>query len=111
MIAENDHERAKRQSLSVFGSTTCSNYRQLFIKGRKIRACIIYGLTVGEDSRTPEEVARDYEIPLEAVQEAIHYTLHHDDVVRADSEREKQSLRELWQRQPPIVPHDFQGEL
>jgi len=88
-----------------------SNYRQLFIKGRKLRACIIYGLTVGEEARTPEEVARDYKIPLESVQEAIHYTLHHGDVVRADSEMEKQALRELWKRQPPTLPPDFQGEL
>jgi uncharacterized protein (DUF433 family) len=89
----------------------CSNYRQLFIKGRKIRARVILGLTVGEDARTPEEVARDFNIPVEAVREAIHYCEHHEDVIRADNEMETQKLRELWKRQPPLVPPDFQGEL
>src|SRR3989442_1479657 len=37
----------------------CSNYRQLFIKGRRIRAEVLYRQTVGEDPRTPEQVADD----------------------------------------------------
>lgn len=88
-----------------------SNFRQLFIKGRNFRARSIYGQTVGEDARSPEEVARDYDIPLEAVKEAIHYCEHHPEDWRADYEREKQKLREHWQRYPPVVPPDFQGEL
>src|SRR5437667_332656 len=45
----------------------CSNYRQLFVKERKIRAEVLYWQTLGEDPETPEEVAFDYDLPLEAV--------------------------------------------
>jgi uncharacterized protein (DUF433 family) len=53
-----------------------SSYRQLFIKGTKLRADIIYSAAYqrgGEDDRTPEQVAEDYGIPVEAVYEAIRY--------------------------------------
>src|SRR5712692_5082365 len=51
-----------------------SSYRQLRIKGRRIFARTLYSLTVGEEGRmTPEEVAADYGLPLEAVSEAIAY--------------------------------------
>jgi uncharacterized protein (DUF433 family) len=69
-------------------SRPCSNYRQLFIKGRKIRAEVIYRQTVGEEPRTPEQVAEDYDLPLEAVLDAISYCQHNEPVLRADRDRE-----------------------
>jgi len=51
-----------------------SSYRQLRINGRRILARTLYSLTIGDEGRmSPEEVARDYDLPLEAVQEAIAY--------------------------------------
>jgi uncharacterized protein (DUF433 family) len=51
-----------------------SSYRQFRVKGRRIFARTLYSLTVGGEGRmTAEEVAADYELPLEAVQEAIAY--------------------------------------
>ena len=51
-----------------------SAYKQLFIKGTRIRAEVIYGMTVdGSEPMTPEEVAADFGLPMEAVQEAIAY--------------------------------------
>ena len=50
-----------------------SSLKQLSIKGRRIRARTLYGQTVGDDARTPEQVAEDYAVPLEAVLEAIAY--------------------------------------
>jgi uncharacterized protein (DUF433 family) len=51
-----------------------SLYRQLFIKGRRIAARTLYGMYAREDSpRTPEEIAADYDLPVEAVREAIAY--------------------------------------
>ncbi len=78
-----------------------SNYRQLFIKGRRIRAEVIYRQTVGEDPRTPEQVADDYEIPLEAVQEAIDYCTHNEDLLRQERERGFARLRALGLDKPP----------
>ena len=66
----------------------CSNYRQLFIKGRKIRAEVLYRDTIGLEPRTPEEVAEDYDLPIEVVREAIHYCEHNEPVLRADHDRE-----------------------
>ena len=50
-----------------------SRYKQLFLKERKIRAEIFYRATVGPEPRTPQEVADDFGVPVEAVQEAIDY--------------------------------------
>jgi uncharacterized protein (DUF433 family) len=53
-----------------------SHFRQLFIKGKKLRAwdiyCAAYQRGEGDD-RTPEQVAGDFGIPVEAVYEAISY--------------------------------------
>src|SRR5947209_3966964 len=51
-----------------------SAYRQLFVKGTRIRADVIYGLHVcAEDPMTPEQIAEEYRLPLEPVQEALAY--------------------------------------
>jgi uncharacterized protein (DUF433 family) len=51
-----------------------SLYRQLFIKGRNIAARTIYGqFASAEEPRTPEQLAADYDLPIEAVREAIAY--------------------------------------
>jgi len=53
-----------------------SNYKQLFIKGKKFLAWDIYCAAYPrgeEDDRTPQQVAEDYGIPVEAVYEAIRY--------------------------------------
>jgi uncharacterized protein (DUF433 family) len=52
-----------------------SQYRQLFIKGRNIAAWTLYSMYMGgeEPAMTPEAIAVDYNLPLEAVQEAIRY--------------------------------------
>ncbi len=53
-----------------------SNYRQLWVKGRHIRAEVLYRLTVGAEPRTPRDVAADYDLPVEAVVEAVDYSVH-----------------------------------
>jgi uncharacterized protein (DUF433 family) len=51
-----------------------SLYRQLFIKGRNIAARTLYGqYASAEEPRTPEQLAEDYDLPIEAVREAIAY--------------------------------------
>jgi uncharacterized protein (DUF433 family) len=81
-----------------------ANYRQWYVKGRKIRAEVLYRATVGEDPRTPEEVARDYELPLEMVLEAIHYATHHEDLLREERERDWAWIREQGLDKPPYAP-------
>lgn len=84
-----------------------SNYRQLFLKledRRKIRAEIIYRLTVGPEPRTPEEVAQDYNIPVESVHEAIHYCIHNEPFLREERDRELASIRADGLDKPPFAP-------
>jgi uncharacterized protein (DUF433 family) len=51
-----------------------SLYKQLFVTGRRIAARTLYGRHMNEEERmTPEEIAADYNLPLEAVLEAIAY--------------------------------------
>ena len=51
-----------------------SVYRQLFVKDRNIAARTLYGHFASEEEpRSPEQIAADYELPIEAVREAIAY--------------------------------------
>ena len=50
-----------------------SAYKQLFVKGTRIPARALYGWYACEEPMTPEQIATDYDIPLEAVREAIAY--------------------------------------
>jgi uncharacterized protein (DUF433 family) len=50
-----------------------SSYKQLSVKGHGVHARTLYGQLFGEDAMTPEQLAEDYGIPLEAVLEAIEY--------------------------------------
>jgi uncharacterized protein (DUF433 family) len=81
-----------------------SNYKQLFIKDRRIRAEVLYRQTVGVEPRTPEQVAQDYDLPVEAVQEAIHYCLHHPQVLQEDRDREWADMQEYERLHPPVLP-------
>jgi uncharacterized protein (DUF433 family) len=70
-----------------------SNYRQLWLKGRRIRAEVIYEEIHGPDPRTPEELARDYEIPQEAVVEALDYATRNRPLIEQEREREAVRIR------------------
>jgi uncharacterized protein (DUF433 family) len=71
-----------------------SNYKQLFVKGTRIRAEILYGWTVdGESPMTPQEVAESYDLPLEAVQEAIAYCQSNPPEIDQDHAEEERRLK------------------
>ncbi len=64
-----------------------SRYRRLFF-GR-IRAEVLYRETVGTEPLTPEEVATEYNVPVEAVREAIDYCEKNKDLLDAERAREE----------------------
>jgi uncharacterized protein (DUF433 family) len=67
-----------------------SSYKQLFIKGRNIAARTLYGRLMNEEEpATIEEIAADYELPLEAVKEAIAWCQSDPPELREDSAREE----------------------
>lgn len=77
-----------------------SRYRALFVKGRRLRAEVLYRQTVGEEPRTPAEVARDYDLPLEVVEEAIHYGVENADFLNAERARED-AVWEKYEKEHP----------
>jgi DNA-binding GntR family transcriptional regulator len=83
-----------------------SHYQQLFF-GR-IRAEILYRETVGREPLTPEEVAREYQVPVEAVREAIQYCTENKELLDAERAREQAQIvadgRDKWPYAPKTAP-------
>src|SRR5262249_46821825 len=68
-----------------------SRYQQLFF-GR-IRAEVLYRETVGTEPLSPEQVAREYNVPVEAVLEAIDHCLINKDLLDAERAREDAHIK------------------
>ncbi len=93
-----------------------SFYRQLFIKGTRIRARILYGQYMNEESpMTPEEIAADRGLPLEAVKEAIAYCQTNPPEIEQDFRREEAIMEATGMNDPdykyhpsprPLTPED-----
>lgn len=78
-----------------------SNYRQLFLKGRRIRAAVVHEAVHGPDPYTPEEFARDYGVPPEAVREALDYVAENLALIEAERDREAADVRARGLDRPP----------
>jgi uncharacterized protein (DUF433 family) len=78
-----------------------SNYRSLFLKGRRIRAAVVYESVYGPDPYTPEEFASNYGVPLAAVLEALDYVENNMPLIKAEREREAANLRARGLIGPP----------
>jgi len=67
--------------------------RQLYIKGRKLRA-----FTVCQDMRTnkltPQEAADNWELPLEAVEEIVRYCESNQELLSMEADEERRRLLE-----------------
>ena len=85
------------------------NYRQLFVNGR-IRAEVLYRETVGLEPLAPEEVARQYGLPVEAVVEAIDYCLHNQELLDADRAREAARMKTAGRDQWPYASRNSKPE-
>src|SRR5438445_4651206 len=94
---------AARMEYKYLRSKPGSNYRQLFVNGR-IRAEILYRETVGQEPLTPEEVAREYGLPVEAVNEAIDYCLKNRELLDAERQREEDRIRADGRDKWPYAP-------
>jgi uncharacterized protein (DUF433 family) len=70
-----------------------SNYREMFLKGRRIRASVVDGWIHGPDPMTPEEFAQDFRVPLEAVHEALDYAARNRDLIEQERDREAANIR------------------
>lgn len=87
-----------------------SSYRQYFLKGSKVRAETLYSETVGPEARTPEQVAEDFEVPVEAVYESIRYCQENEALIHQEIDEETARIRELGWDKPPYAPPDYKPE-
>ncbi len=78
-----------------------SSYRQLFIKGRRIRAAVVHEAVYGPDPYTPEEFAREYGVSLEAVRESLEYVANNLQLIEAERDREAADIRARGLDRPP----------
>jgi uncharacterized protein (DUF433 family) len=69
-----------------------SNYRQFFLKGRRIRAAVVDEAIHGPDPFTPEEFAREYQVPPEAVLEALEYVARNRPLIEQERDHEAARL-------------------
>ena len=83
-----------------------SVYKQLFIRDRWVSARTLYGMYVNEEMpMTPEEIAADYNLPLEAVQEAIAYCESNPPELAEDYAREKAMMEASGENDPDYKLH------
>ncbi|MEO0770724.1 MAG: hypothetical protein AAFY72_15080, partial [Cyanobacteria bacterium J06649_4] len=64
---------------------------QLYLKGKKLRASNVY-FSMLTEKMTPEETADDWDLPIEAVLEAIEYCETHTELIDAEAEWERKAL-------------------
>ena len=78
--------------------------RQLLLKGRRITVGNLIAQMQANDLGD-EDAAREYDLPLEAVREAIHYYRTHHDLVDAElaEERRRAEAAVAYPRQPSDV--------
>jgi uncharacterized protein (DUF433 family) len=81
-----------------------SVYREWFVKGRKIRASFLWSDTLEPDAMTPQEVADNYDVPVEAVREAIDFCEKNQDLLEQDWKDEWDFIRAHGLDKPPHVP-------
>jgi uncharacterized protein (DUF433 family) len=79
-----------------------SMYKQLFVKGTRIRARVLYGdyASLEEPKMTPEDIAAEYGLPLEAVLEAIAYCESNPPEIAADFAAEEAMMEATGMNDP-----------
>ena len=78
--------------------------KQLYIKGRKLRARTIWSdMLVNGD--TPQLAADNWDLPLAAIQEVISYCETHRELLQQEAEQERCYLEERGVALEPSVTH------
>ncbi len=83
-----------------------SCYKQLSVKGRRIKARTLYGAFMSEEEpMTPEEIAADRDLPLAAVLEAIAYCQSNPPEIEEDFRREERLMEATGMNDPNYKLH------
>jgi predicted DNA-binding antitoxin AbrB/MazE fold protein len=83
---------------------TPSRRRQLYLKGRNLTVGqLVYSMRA--DHLLPEQAAEQYDLPLEAIQEALGYYQAHREVIDAEAAAEKRYLQDKgYMLEPEDLP-------
>ncbi len=68
-------------------------HQQLYIKGRKLLASTLWQ-DMAANQMTPEQAADNWDLPLAAIHEAIHYCETHQDLIQLEADEERYRLQE-----------------
>jgi hypothetical protein len=77
-----------------------------WVQGRNVPAEVLYRATLGPEPRTLDEIAQDYEVPREAVEEAIDYCVHHADLLQAERDAVVADIHRRGLDRQPATPRD-----
>lgn len=78
--------------------------KQLYLKGKRLRASIIWtDMVVNE--MTLEEAADNWDLSLEAIKESIEYCETHQDLLKQEAEIERRHLEERGIPLEPKITH------
>ena len=92
---------ARKSSWKYLGRKPGSAYKQLYVKGRNIAARTLYGRYMNEeDPETAEQIAANYDLPLDVVLEAIAYCETDPLEIREDWEMDEASVRRRFGTHP-----------
>lgn len=78
--------------------------RAWWVQGRNVPAEVLHRATLGPEPRTLDEVAQDYAVPREAVEEAIDYCLHHAALLQAERDAVVADIQRRGLDRPPATP-------
>ncbi len=103
---------SETNSYKYLGPREGSAYKQWFVRGTRIRAEVLdrARFEVDERERTPEEVAEDYDVPVEAVRECIRYCQENEALLRQEREADLADMRRRGLFDPPLVPPWYKPE-
>jgi uncharacterized protein (DUF433 family) len=78
--------------------------QQLYIKGTRIKASVIYSDMIVNEI-TPEEAVDNWELPLAAIQEIIEYCQTHQELLKQEASEGRRRLEEKGVPLEPKVTH------
>ena len=67
--------------------------KQLYFKGKRLKAFDVW-MDMMVNRETPEEAAENWDLPLDAVMEAIEYCKTNQELLRKEAEQERRYLEE-----------------
>ncbi|WP_413467383.1 hypothetical protein [Pleurocapsa sp. FMAR1] len=76
--------------------------QQLYIKGKRIKASVIYSDMIVNDD-TPSEALENWDLPLAAIEEVIEYCQSHQELLEQEAAKERRIVLEGVTIEPSIT--------